>query len=51
MKKIEWPHMPKSTPNSRSLGIDGDLTKMRAGSRENLERSQASHAVDASRTR
>ncbi|MGU7814859.1 trigger factor [Burkholderia sp. AW49-1] len=40
MKKIEWPHMPEIDAEfAKSLGIeDGDLTKMRAEIKENLER-------------
>ncbi|MBU6490346.1 MAG: trigger factor, partial [Burkholderiales bacterium] len=40
MKKIEWPHMPEVDAEfAKSLGIaDGDLTKMRAEIKENLER-------------
>ncbi|EDT01447.1 trigger factor [Burkholderia ambifaria] len=40
MKKIEWPHLPEIDGEfAKSLGIeDGDLTKMRAEIKENLER-------------
>ena len=40
MKKIEWPHMPEVDAEfAKSLGIaDGDLTKMRAEIKDNLER-------------
>lgn len=40
MKKIEWPHLPEIDADfAKSLGIaDGDLTKMRAEIKENLER-------------
>jgi trigger factor len=40
MKKIEWPHLPEIDAEfAKSLGIaDGDLTKMRAEIKENLER-------------
>lgn len=40
MKKIEWPHLPEVDAEfAKSLGIaDGDLTKMRAEIKENLER-------------
>ena len=40
MKQIEWPHMPEVDAEfAKSLGIaDGDLTKMRAEIKENLER-------------
>ncbi|MGV2287677.1 trigger factor [Trinickia sp. YCB016] len=40
MKKIEWPHLPEINEEfAKSLGIvDGDLTKMRAEIKENLER-------------
>ncbi|WP_207001536.1 trigger factor [Trinickia mobilis] len=40
MKKIEWPHLPEIDEEfAKSLGIaDGDLTKMRAEIKENLER-------------
>ena len=40
MKKIEWPHLPEVDAEfAKSLGIaDGDLAKMRAEIKENLER-------------
>ncbi|RDU99251.1 trigger factor [Trinickia dinghuensis] len=40
MKKIEWPHMPEVDAEfAKSLGIaDGDMTKMRAEIKDNLER-------------
>ncbi|MGN6808269.1 MAG: trigger factor [Trinickia sp.] len=40
MKKVEWPHQPEVDAEfAKSLGIaDGDLTKMRAEIKENLER-------------
>jgi trigger factor len=40
LKKIEWPHLPEVDAEfAKSLGIeDGDLTKMRADIKENLER-------------
>ncbi|ACD16313.1 trigger factor [Paraburkholderia phytofirmans] len=40
MKKIEWPHLPEIDAEfAKSLGIeDGDLTKMRAEIKDNLER-------------
>ena len=40
VKKIEWPHMPEVDAEfAKSLGVaDGDLTKMRAEIKENLER-------------
>ncbi|WP_116140426.1 trigger factor [Trinickia diaoshuihuensis] len=40
MKKIEWPHLPEVDAEfAKTLGIaDGDLTKMRAEIKENLER-------------
>jgi len=40
VKKIEWPHMPEVDAEfAKSLGIeDGDLTKMRAEIKDNLER-------------
>ncbi len=40
MKKIEWPHLPEIDGEfAKSLGIDdGDLAKMRAEIKENLER-------------
>jgi trigger factor len=40
MKKIEWPHLPEVDAEfAKSLGVaDGDLVKMRAEIKENLER-------------
>ena len=40
MKKIEWPHLPEVDAEfAKSLGIaDGDLVKMRAEIKDNLER-------------
>ena len=40
VKKVEWPHLPEIDAEfAKSLGIaDGDLTKMRAEIKENLER-------------
>jgi trigger factor len=40
MKKIEWPHLPEIDAEfAKSLGIeDGDLVKMRAEIKDNLER-------------
>jgi trigger factor len=40
MKRIEWPHLPEIDAEfAKSLGIaDGDLVKMRAEIRDNLER-------------
>ena len=40
VKKIEWPHLPEVDADfAKSLGIeDGDLTKMRAEIKDNLER-------------
>ncbi|WJF89027.1 trigger factor [Paraburkholderia bonniea] len=40
VKKIEWPHLPEIGADfARSLGVaDGDLTKMRAEIKDNLER-------------
>jgi trigger factor len=40
MKKVEWPHLPEVNGEfAKSLGIaDGDLTKMRAEIKDNLER-------------
>ena len=40
MKKVEWPRLPEIDADfAKSLGIaDGDLTKMRAEIKENLER-------------
>jgi trigger factor len=40
MKKIEWPHLPEIDGEfAKSLGIeDGDITKMRAEIKDNLER-------------
>jgi trigger factor len=40
MKKVEWPHLPEIDGEfAKSLGIaDGDLVKMRAEIKENLER-------------
>ncbi|HEV3104269.1 MAG TPA: trigger factor, partial [Trinickia sp.] len=40
LKKVEWPHLPEIDAEfAKSLGIaDGDLTKMRAEIKENLER-------------
>jgi len=40
MQKVEWPHMPEIDGEfAKSLGIaDGDLVKMRAEIKENLER-------------
>ncbi|GLU31828.1 trigger factor [Trinickia caryophylli] len=40
MKKVEWPHLPEVDGDfAKSLGIaDGDMAKMRAEIKENLER-------------
>lgn len=40
MKKVEWPHLPEVDADfAKSLGVaDGDLSKMRAEIKENLER-------------
>ncbi|KGC95455.1 trigger factor [Burkholderia pseudomallei] len=40
LKKVEWPHLPEIDADfAKSLGVeDGDLTKMRAEIKENLER-------------
>ncbi|WP_153100354.1 trigger factor [Paraburkholderia hayleyella] len=40
MKKIEWPHLPEIDADfAKSLGVaDGDLSKMRAEIKDNLER-------------
>lgn len=40
MKKVEWPHLPEVDAEfAKSLGVaDGDLAKMRAEIKENLER-------------
>jgi trigger factor len=39
LKKLEWAHMPEVDADFvKSLGIDGDISKMRAEIQENLER-------------
>jgi FKBP-type peptidyl-prolyl cis-trans isomerase (trigger factor) len=53
MKKIEWPHLPEIDAEfAKSLGIeDGDLVKMRAEIKDNLEREASAARKPSSRTR
>jgi len=53
MKKIEWPHMPPVDAEfAKSLGVeDGDVAKMRAEIKENLEREAKRRTLAITRNR